>query len=249
MELKKFLLLLAVIQLPSAFADELHYALGDVIDAAVMVADQDGSNVSLQTLLAEETSKVNVLFIFGGGDLGSGSPGHLWCPDSYEDTYILRTLYGKYAQQNVNFIAVAVPPAYHSQMLGKPARVFLDESVGSKALLDANSAFISSTLAAQTDGILPLQPYFDLRIGLMMNRSEGLLPGTAWGELEAWHGAFRKEGETQFYGVPSFWLLSDSGEVLGEPFRGNVYHPHGSAVNIAYTYSDIDAAISALVQE
>jgi hypothetical protein len=158
-------------------------------------------------------------------------------------------LHGKYAGKGVNFIAVAIPPAYHSQVLGQPARVFLDTLPGSEEQTNAHQTFVDSTLAAERDGILPLQPYFDLRISLMLNRSDALLPGAAYGELADWNGAFRAANETQFYGVPSFWLLSDSGEVLAAPFRGNVYHPHGGEVHIAYSFSDIDAVLTELLQD
>jgi hypothetical protein len=228
-------------------AEPLHYAQGSVIAPEAVVSDSAGSVVSLRTLLAQQDSKVNVLFVFGGGDLGFGMPGHLWCPDSFEDTSILRTLVGKYAGKGVDFVAVASAPVYHSQVMKAPARVFLDEPADSDAFLAASKAFIESTQAARTDGILPLDPYFDLRFALMLNRSENQLPGAGYGELADWHGAFRAAHETQFYGVPGFWLVSDAGEILAEPFRGNVYHPHGAEVNINYTFSDIDAALSALL--
>jgi hypothetical protein len=67
---------------------------GSVIPAAVTVGDAQGERVSLLDLFARQPGDVNVLFIFGGGDLGSGLPGHLWCQDSFEDTHILRTLCG-----------------------------------------------------------------------------------------------------------------------------------------------------------
>jgi hypothetical protein len=246
--MKRALLCLALL-LPAGLlsAQEPHYAKGDGIDAAVTINDAVGSSVSLLGLLAEHPEDLHVLFIFGGGDLGAAQPGHLWCPDSFEDTHILRTLHDKYAEQGVQFIPVAVPPAYHSQVLGQPARVFLDAEVGSEALVMARQAFIESTLAARTLGILPVDPWFDLRMGLMLNRTESMLPGPAYGDVAAWAGAFRAAGETQFYGVPSFWILSGDGQVLVEPFRGNIYHPHGGDVDIRYTFADIDAALQALL--
>jgi len=229
-------------------AQSLHYVKGSVIGEAVFVTDKDGSSVSMRKLLAEQSGKVNVVFIFGGGDLGSGSPGHLWCPDSFEDTHILRTLVGKYEGKPVNFIAVASAPVYHSQTLGQPARVFLDAADDSAEFKKAKDAFITSTLAAQKDGILPIQPYFDLRLRLMLNPSPRMQPGTGFGDRADWQGAFRDEKETQFYGVPGFWLVSDNGEILAPPFRGNVYHPHGAEVHINYTLSDVDAAIQTLLK-
>jgi hypothetical protein len=241
--------LLLLVQAAPALTQPQHYGKGAVIDPAITVADATGSSVSLSSVLAEQPDALHVLFIFGGGDMGGGMPGHLWCADSFEDTHILRTLHGKYAAKGVRFIPVAVPPAYHSQMLGQPARVFLDAAADSPELATARQAFIDSTLAAQAAGMLPEQPWFDLHLNLMLNRSEGLLPATlSSAALPGWQGAFRAAGETQFYGVPSFWILSADGRVLHEPFRGNVYHPHGGSVQINYTFADLDAALQQLLE-
>ena len=223
-----------------------NFGVGSVIPAAVSVGDAAGSSVSLLQLLAEQPGNVNVLFIFGGGDMGSEMPGHLWCPDSFEDTHILRTLHGKYAGKEVGFVAVASAPVYHSGFLGSQDRVFLDAADDSADFQTARKAFVDSTLAAEAAGILPFTPYFDARFALMLNPADTMQPGAGWGTLQPWHGAFRAAEETQFYGVPSFWLIDDNGKVLAPPFRGNVYHPHGAEVTIKYTYSDLDAAISAL---
>lgn len=229
-------------------AQNLYYGKGDLIDPAISINDVSGSSVSLRSILAEHPQDLHVVFIFGGGDLGSGMPGHLWCPDSFEDTHILRALHDQYADEGVHFIPVAVPPVYHSQVLGQPARVFLDAEVGSEPLVAARQAFIDSTMAARAAGILPVEPWFDLRMGLMLNRAEGMLPGAAYGEIGSWQGAFRAADETQFYGVPGFWILSGEGWVLAEPFRGNIYHPHGGNLDIRYTLADVDAALQALLQ-
>jgi hypothetical protein len=230
-------------------AQSEHYGKGSQISPAAFVTDRAGSQVNLRSLLAEHPDELTVLFIFGGGDMGFGLPGDLWCQDSFEDTHILRTLVGKYQNKGVHFVAVASAPVYHSQMLGFPGRVFLDESADSAAFVNAGSAFVTSTLAAQQSGILPIEPYFDLRLQLMLNRGESMLPGAGFGEVQDWQGAFRAANETQFYGVPSFWILSSAGAVLAEPLRGNIYHPHGAEVNINYTFADIDAQLQELLQD
>lgn len=247
--MKRALLLLALLlQGSPLFAQDLHYGKGDLIDPAISINDASGSSVSLRSILAEHPQDLHVVFIFGGGDLGSGMPGHLWCSDSFEDTHILRTLHANYADKGVHFIPVAVPPVYHSQVLGQPARVFLDAAVGSEPLVAARQAFIDSTVAARAAGILPVDPWFDLRMGLMLNRNEGMLPGAAYGEVASWQGAFRAPEETQFYGVPAFWILSGEGWVLAEPFRGNIYHPHGGSVDIRYTLVEVEATLQGLLQ-
>jgi hypothetical protein len=227
------------------FDDE--YGQGDEISPAIFVANKAGSRISLASLLGAETG-VNVLFIFGGGDLGAGMPGHLWCQDSFEDTAILRTLYGQYENRGVNFIAVASAPVYHSQALGHKAGVFLIDSDDSDEYKNAEQDFIDSTEAAVDNGILPFEPYFDARFRLSFNRRPDLVPREAYGEVYPWQGVFRSPTETQFYGVPSFWILDNAGRVLTAPFRGNVYHPHDTDPVIRYTYRDIDAALDALLQ-
>lgn len=228
---------------------DTEYGRGDSISQDIFVTDKTGSQVHLASLLKEAESGINVLFIFGGGDMGSGMPGHLWCPDSFEDTYILRTLYSKYQNKGVNFIPVAAAPAYHTQMLGHKADVFFTDAGSSDDFKAAEQAFIDSTLASFDSGILPVEPYMDSRFRLMFNRSPELVPGNAYGDVLSWQGVFRDPEETQFYGVPSFWILGAGGEILSVPFRGNIYHPHGTDVSIKYTYSDIDDALQGLLED
>jgi hypothetical protein len=226
----------------------LRFTQGTVIPREVFVNDDKGGEVSLRGLLEAQPGNINVVFVFGGGDMGASLPGHLWCADSFEDSHILRTLMGKYQGKPVGFVAIASAPVYHSGALGAKSRVFLDAADDSEDFKQARTAFISTTLAAKAAGILPLQPYFDPRLHLMLNREGKVQPGTGYGAMQPWFGAFRAAGETQFYGVPSYWIIADDGTVLAEPFRGNVYHPHGAEVNIRYTFADVDAALSRLLK-
>ena len=216
---------------------------GSTLPGTVVVEDAQGESKSLLALFAAQPGTVNVLFIFGGGDLGSGLPGHLWCQDSFEDTHILRTLHGKFAKQDVGFVAVAAAPVYHSRMLGAKDRVFLDATDDSADFREARQSFIDSTLAARKEAVLPIDPHFDVRFRLLLNPSGKIRPGTGYGPIGDWYGTFRAADETQFYGVPAFWLVDDKGKVLTAPFRGNVYHPHGGEVQIRYTYEDLDRAV------
>lgn len=227
----------------------LHYGRGDVISPQVFVTDRKGSEVSLRSLLQASNSDINVLYLFGGGDLGNDSPGHLWCPDSFEDLHILRTLVAKYADGGVNFIGVAVAPVYHSQLLGAQVGVFLNEPDDSRAFRKARHDFVESTLAAFDDGILPVEPYFDVRDRLNLARGPGLEPGDAFGPVADWMGAFRVIEGAGFYGVPSLWILSQDGEVLADVFRGNVYHGNASEISVNYTFSDVDAAVQTLLSD
>lgn len=226
---------------------DAQYTNGDVIDPGIFVTDTTGSQVNLASLISKSDSGLSVLFIFGGGDMGMGMPGHLWCPDSFEDTHILRTLHGKYASQGVNFIAVAAAPVYHTQMLGHEAGVFFTQAPVSEGFNKAQQAFAQSTRASFESGILPVEPYLDTGFRLMFNRTPELMPGENYGEVFSWQGVFRDPGETQFYGVPSFWIVDSEGKILAEPFRGNIYHPHGAEVSIKYTFSDIDQVLQTLL--
>lgn len=220
---------------------------GSVIPHEVSISDQKGDAVSLRRLFEAQPGDINIVFIFGGGDMGARMPGRLWCQDSFEDTHILRTLVGKYAAKPVGFVAIASAPVYHSQVLGAKNRVFLDAPDGSDDFAKARAAFIDSTQAAKDAGILPIQPFFDLRLHLMLNTGGKVQPGAGYGTMQPWFGAFRAAGETQFYGVPSFWFIADDGTVLAPPLRGNVYHPHGTPLHISYTFADVDAQLTRLL--
>ena len=230
-----------------AWAGATAFGPENPISAETTVADADGSPRNLLALFRSQPGNVNLLFLFGGGDMGKQLPGRLWCQDSFEDTHILRTLHDKYRDKGVGFVAVAMAPVYHSKVLGAPDRVFLDAAADSEAFKSARRAFVDSTLAAQQAGILPFTPQFDFRYALMLAGGEKPQPGPGWGAREAWHGAFRAVEETQYYGVPQFWLVDDEGHVLAPPFRGNVYHPHGGEIHIAYTLRDMDAVVNNLL--
>jgi hypothetical protein len=233
--------------LPLAQAAPRPFGPGNPVPATVTVSDAAGQTQPLLALFRAQPGNVNLLFLFGGGDLGKQFPGRLWCPDSFEDTHILRTLHAKYRDKGVGFVAVAAAPVYHSQVLGAPARVFLDAADDSVAFIAARRAFIDSTLAAKQAGILPFEPHFDLRFALLLAGGDKPQPGPGWGKRADWHGGFRASDETQYYGVPQFWLLDDEGRVLAPPFRGNVYHPHGGEMHIGYSVRDVDATLRNLL--
>src|SRR5512139_2532050 len=114
-------------------------AQGSVIPREVFVSDAQGGQVALRSLLEAQPGNINVVFIFGGGDMGAKMPGRLWCQDSFEDTHILRTLVGKYQGKPVGFVAIASAPVYHSGALGAKNRVFLDAAEDSDDFRQARS--------------------------------------------------------------------------------------------------------------
>ncbi|MDZ4729684.1 MAG: hypothetical protein SH820_07060 [Xanthomonadales bacterium] len=219
------------------------YQAGDSISPEVFVTDRNLSNHSLLSILKNNSpNEVNVLFIFGGGAMGHNSPGGIWCPDSFEDLHMLRTLKDAYQNTQVGFVFVACAPVFHSKYLGFSDRLFLDQPDDSIEFINAVKLFIHTTQAALENGIIPQQPYYDLRLRLMMDRSPGKTP-TA-GTIYDWQGKFRDPDENQKYGVPNIWLLDKQGTALTAPFRGNMYHPKpGDSFQISYTISDVDQAI------
>lgn len=221
-----------------------NYSRGDSISPEAFVLDSEQRRHTLVSLLlGNQDTRVNLLFIFGGGDMGGGRPGGIWCGDSFNDMHILRTLAGRYRKGPVGIIPVACAPVYSTQFLDFPKRVFLDYPEESAEFQEAAKAFIDSTQAAVEAGIIPMQPWYDLRLRTMMSRAPEQMPSGNTGNTYSWQGSFRAADETQNYGVTNFWVLSPDGVVLTDPFRGNIYHPHSGPVQINYTLSDIESAI------
>jgi hypothetical protein len=220
------------------------YRKGDRISTEVFVLDRMQNRHSLVSLLSGNAgTRVNLLFLFGGGDMGGNRPGGIWCSDSFNDMHILRTLTARYHDQPVEFIPVACAPVYSTKYLDFPERVFLDSPDDSAEYQEAAEAFIRSTQSAVEAGIIPIQPWYDLRLRTMMSRKPAQMPAEQTGKIYDWQGRFRAADETQTYGVPNFWVLDSEGVVLTDPFRGNIYNPHGSEMQINYTLLDIDSAI------
>ncbi|MEM7280307.1 MAG: hypothetical protein AAF438_01565 [Pseudomonadota bacterium] len=219
------------------------YDQGDQVHHLVYVHNKQGERVLLRELVSD-TDTITVLYLFGGGAMGvKNKTAGLWCTDSFEDSHILRTLYAKYKDKGVNFVAVAFPAVFHTQYMGYPQSVFLEEADNSDAFSNAVDAFVDSTYAAHEFGIIPIEPYYDLRFRLLSDRSD------AYNQLELtpWDGAFRKTDESQTYGVPSFWILDSRGKILTKPFRGNIYHGLPETYSIAYTLQDVDEKMASLL--
>lgn len=235
------------ISAPSALADTppeaIHYQLGSQVSEQVLVEDKDRNSRALRELITEQGKKLNIVMIFGGGGMGyekTDKIGGLWCPDSFEDMHILRSLVARYKDQ-IGFFPIAVPPVFHSRRMGFAENVFLQADTQSNAYQEAVAAFIDSTEDAFKAGTIPLQPWYDTDFNLLVSRD--LVQQRPESKQQIWHGAFRSATETQHYGVPNMWLLDAEGRVVAEPFRGNVYHPHGDEITINYSLKDVIEAI------
>jgi len=247
--LKKLVLVYLLLSASShAYAQQryLQYAAGSQIAESVVVENSHGKPESLRQLIADQGKSVYVVFIFGGGGMGyskADKTGGLWCPDSFEDMHILRSLAGRYKDQ-VGIVPVAVPPVYHAKMMGFPERVFLDAGLDNDTRTAAKTAFLESTEKSFAGGTIPVQPFYDMDFNFLISAEQIELRNENY-PAQNWHGAFRAANETQHYGVPNLWLLDADGKVLHEPFRGNIYHPHGTEIVINYTLQDV---IDAIVQ-
>lgn len=237
------LLLLATFQ--SSANSQQHYQLGSHISEQVTVSDKAGAEISLQKLIADSGAKLSVVFIFGGGGMGherAEKNGGLWCPDSYEDMHILRSLHNHY-KDKVAILPIAVPPVFHTESLGYKKGLFFTDKTNpdyQKALM----SFIDSTQTAFKQGTIPVQPFYDNDFNLLISQQHGKLRNKVI-PVKEWHGAFRAVNEKQYYGVPNLWLVDSTGKVIAEPFRGNIYRPHGGGISINYTLKEIVEVIEA----
>jgi hypothetical protein len=222
-----------------------YYEKGSTISPDIFVTDQENNQHDLISLLSQsDPDSLNVLFIFGAGAMGNTSrPGGIWCRDTFEDLSIFRTLVDKYKNSRVNFIPIASPPVFHTHTLGAIKDVFINYADDTKEFQDARKIFVDSTQDAVETGIIPIQPYYDIRMRLILNKGLQSSFPMQYGEQPGWLGSFRAVNESQTYGVPNYWFANSSGEIVSEPFRGNIYHPHGGPVTINYTVKDIMAAI------
>ena len=228
---------------PAAAAQD-HYQTGSIISEEISLQDQNQTSQSLTQLLEELDKPVNLLYLFGGGGMGherTQKTGGLWCPDSFEDMHILRSL-AKHYEGRIGFMPIAIPPVFHTKLLGFGERVMLDPASTDQDNQLALKAFIDSTQTAFDARTIPIQPLYDLYFNLLISEDAQELR-EATSPRQQWHGAFRAADETQSYGVPNFWLVDNKGKVLREPFRGNVYHPHNEAISINYSLQDVVAAI------
>ena len=99
---------LAVVAVPrivnSGNNDRLYYDMGSVLSSQIEIIDQQKQSHVLLDLVKTNNKKLTVLFLFGGGAMGSErANGGIWCPDSFEDLHILRSLVSVYNKE-VNFI-------------------------------------------------------------------------------------------------------------------------------------------------
>lgn len=224
----------------AATENMLPYKMGSVIDADISIQDVRGKEVSLVDLIRSQDKPFSVVYVFGGGAMGAESIQRgIWCQDSYEDLHILRSLVDRY-KDRVGFIAIAEPPVFHTKQMGHVHRALLDYTPDESAYETAGAAFIESTQEAVNKGTIPIQPYYDVGFRFLMSKKQQSNLKPAYGDVPVWQGAFRMPDDRQTYGVPALWLVDQQGKVLTKPFRGNIYHPHGTDdITLNYSLSDV----------
>jgi len=223
------------------------YKPGDPISPDAFVLDKDLNPHKLLDLIKDSGAQVTMLYIYGGGAMNKPDKlGGIWCRDSFEDSYVLRFIHEKYAENSdVKILSVASAPVYSTKSYDLADRVLLDEPDDSEAFKEARQIFIDSTEDVVFEKIIPSETYYDVRLRLLFNRREDLQPGEGYGQIHDWQGKFRAPGETQKYGTPTIWLLDADGVVLEEAFHGNIYQDQ----ELRYTVLEVDKAIQKHLQE
>lgn len=218
------------------------YEVGEPISREVFVFDNQSKRYTVFELCQNSGAAVVMLYLYGGGAMENfNRVGGLWCPDSFDDTHVMRFIDYKYLDSEVAIVPVSCPPVYSSQYYGLEEGVFMNEPEDSEAYQKAVEKFIDSTEQAVYNKFVPVPTYYDFRFRLLFNREANLKPGESYGAIHDWQGKFRAPGETQRYGTPTIWLLDANGIVLAEPFHGNVYHSDPFQLN--YCATDVDKTI------
>ncbi|MFT6409000.1 MAG: hypothetical protein ACJAQ6_002423, partial [Arenicella sp.] len=158
----KFITSLALLMtFPSIANSQEYYQLGSRISDQVTVSDSNGTELGLQKLIADSGAELSLVFIFGGGGMGhqrADKNGGLWCPDSYEDMHIVRSLHNHY-KDKIGIIPIAVPPVYHSELLGHDKGLFFTDRA-SPEYQKAVTSFVDSTQMSFEQGTIPVQPFY-----------------------------------------------------------------------------------------
>lgn len=217
------------------------YAVGDQISPDIFISDKELNKLKLMEICHHAEARVNVLYIYGGGAYKKNRIGGIWCRDSFEDFHVMRYIFQKYDDTEVQIIPVACPPVYASHFYGFDRRVFLDEPDVSPRFKENAKAFVESTESVVQNEFIPVDTYYDFGNRLLFNRRKDLKAGPGYGPVHSWQGKFRSNHEMQKYGTPTIWLLNRKGVILEDPFWGNLYHT--DPYLIRYTVVDVDNAI------
>ncbi len=218
------------------------YQVGDLVIPETRVLDKDRNPHTLSEIVNAD-QKVVVLAIIGGAapKAPDNHPlrGGLWCPDTFDDLPLQRALVRHFKDEPVQFVAVAVPPAY-SDVYGFEKDVFLNRADSDPVYIEQVSTFIELTERTKSTDVMPYDEiYYDPRFRLAQDKKRELGPG--YGEVYSWQGKFRWHLDPRKYGTPTLWILDANLKVLREPFVGNNYND--DPPQILYGFHAVKAAI------
>lgn len=209
------------------------YRVGDQVDSLTWVYTKELQPVRLKDVVRGE-SQVVVLILFGGGAPSAPSyhplRGGIWCPDSFDEFPLQRALRRHFTQKPVQFVPVAVPPAY-SDIYGFEKDVFLTHTDDDPLFQSEARRFIELTEKTKETDVLPFQEvYYDPKFRLAEDLKRRPKDGS-YGKVYNWQGKFRWHQDPRKYGTPSIWILSGDLKVLREPFVGNNYNDDPPRLN------------------
>lgn len=224
----------------------LSYRVGDRVIPETTVYTQDLEARTLGELVETDTQVV-VLILFGGS--APTAPGYhplrggIWCPDTFDEFPIYRALLRYFRDDPVQFIPVAVPPAY-SNIYGFEKDVFISRADDDPVYRQQVEKFIELTEETRETDILPFaQVFYDPRYRLAYDPKREM--GPDYGPIYDWQGKFRWYRDPRKYTTPSLWILGSDLKLLREPFVGNNYNT--DPPQIRYEYSDLKETIESLL--
>ena len=223
------------------------YRVGDRVDGSTLLLTKEMATRRLSEVVTPE-SKIVVLVILGGA-APSAPPQHplrggLWCLDTFDDLPLQRALIRHFRGQPVQFVAVAVPPAYDN-IYGFEEDVFLRLGDHDPLLRSQVQMFIQLTEQTRETGVMPFEEiYYDPKFRLA--RRKRWKPDPDVGVVFPWQGKLRWYRDTRKYGTPTLWILDRELTVLREPFVENNYN--FDPPQIEYDFRDVRDAIAALLE-
>lgn len=224
------------------------YQVGEQVMPETTVFTKDLEPRTLQQIL-EPGTQVVVLILFGGG--APTAPDYhplragIWCPDSFDELPIYRALMRYFKDAPVQFIPVAVPPAY-SDIFGFKKDVFISKADDDPEFLEQVKTFIRLTEQTRETNVLPFkQLYYDPKFRLAYDSSRKM--GENYGPIFDWQGKFRWDRDPRKYTTPSVWLLDSHLRLLREPFFGNDYND--DPPQVLYGFSDLKESIEGFLSQ
>lgn len=218
------------------------YLPGQRVDGSTLVENAAGETISLQQIIENHDNvKAVVLCILAGAEaIPVAGRGGLWCEDSFSELANLRHLKLTYGPAGVLFIGVMCPPVHHEQLFGYDEGAFIGRSDDDEIYQQNRARFVHATETLRAADQLPFDVVvYDPHFRLLRHPADTSDP--------SWFGRLRWFADTQMYGTPTTWVLTDQLDVLGPPFVMNVYESEGR--KLRYTTHDISRMIDICLEK